>query len=63
MTSPPPEPGPPVPPPNPVMPYPVTIECTQCGQAFTCDVSSHAARDRTCGPCATNLSNQERDHR
>jgi hypothetical protein len=43
--------GPPDPVANPLMPHPVTITCTRCGQAFTCDASSDAARDRT-GPAA-----------
>ena len=47
------DPGRLIPAPNPLMPDPVTIECSQCGQAFRCDASSQAAGDRTCGPCAT----------
>ena len=63
MTSPPPEPGPPVPVPNPLMPHPLTLTCIQCGQAFHCDVSSQAARDQTCGPCAISPAPSGTDHR
>ena len=38
--------------PNPLIPNPVTLDCGQCGQAFICDASSQAARDRTCCACA-----------
>jgi len=34
------------------MPDPITITCRQCGHTVTCDASSQAARDKTCGPCA-----------
>ena len=46
---------------SPLMPHPVTIECTRCGQVFTCDASSDAARDRTCGPCAVDPGTPETD--
>jgi hypothetical protein len=53
MTSPPPPgPGTPFPVPNPLIPDPITITCTGCGQPFVCDASSQAARDGTCGTCA-----------
>ena len=51
--------GPVVPVADPLMPHPVTITCTRCGQAFTCDASSPGARDRTCGPCAVGPGPQE----
>ena len=46
---------------SPLMPHPVTIQCARCGQVFTCDVSSDAARDRTCGPCAVDPGTPETD--
>ena len=55
--------GPPVPVADPLMPHPVTITCTRCGQAFTCDASSPAARDRTCGPCAVGPGPQQEQDR
>ncbi len=34
------------------MPHPIQITCQHCGHTLTCDASSQAARDKTCGPCA-----------
>jgi hypothetical protein len=59
MTGPPPDPWPAGPVPNPSIPNPVTITCTRCGQPFICDTTSTAARDQTCGPCATGLAPED----
>jgi hypothetical protein len=34
------------------MPHPIQITCRHCGHTITCDTSSQAAHDKTCGPCA-----------
>ena len=34
------------------MPHPIQITCHRCGHTLTCDASSQAAHDQTCGPCA-----------
>ena len=33
------------------IPDPIQITCRHCGHTLTCDASSQAARDQTCGPC------------